>query len=40
MKVFSIIPDVNKFQKLFPEDEQIWRTDRLTFEMDPKNWTA
>lgn len=36
MKVFRIVPDVNKFQSLLPKDEQIWATDRLTFDGTPK----
>jgi hypothetical protein len=36
MKVFRVIPDVNKFQKLFPRDEGIWATDILNFDCTPK----
>ncbi len=36
MKVFRVIHDANKYQKLFPKDERIWATDTLDFNCTPK----
>lgn len=36
MKIYRVLPDVNRFQSMTPEDAQIWNSDRLTFDGLPK----
>jgi hypothetical protein len=41
MKIYQVKVDVNKYQYFLPSDEEIWKTDRLTFDCSPKlaEWT-
>jgi hypothetical protein len=39
MKVYRILPDVNRFQSLFPEDGAVWETSLLDFDGTPKGAT-
>src|SRR5690349_21379938 len=32
MKIYRVVPDVNRYQRLLPSDEAIWKTDLLTFD--------
>jgi hypothetical protein len=42
MKVYRVVADVNQYQSLSPTDEEIWATERLTFDGSGrvKSWTA
>jgi hypothetical protein len=42
MKVYRVMPDVNNFQKLFPDDDKVWQTQTLLFDGTPRGpaWQA
>lgn len=39
MKVYRVVPDVSRFEKLFPDDDKVWETGLLTFDGTPKGAT-